>query len=215
MRTIPRTLIALLLSALTAAPALAKMPGRLGIRAGLNLSAFGGEFGDVIEPDPRVAPNLALVYEYPFSPKLALHTEAGWSSKGGKTEFDSSDPFGNSSPVKVEWRFDYLEIPLLMRGRFGSIGAVTPYFELGPALGITLSGKFEDDPHVIGEQDLRDDMKPIDLGWAAGAGVDFPAGPGHLGIEARYTRGFSDLFVLENNFTTINQAWTFALSYTR
>jgi len=58
-------------------------------------------------------------------------------------------------------------------------------------------------------------MKPIDLGWAAGAGVEFAAGPGRIGLEARYTRGFSDLYDISDNFASINQAWTFALSYSR
>ena len=215
MRPFTRSTTVIFLSLCLATPALAKMPGQIGVRAGVNLSAFGGDFGDAVEPDHRVAPNASLVYELPLSPQLAFHGELGYSGKGGSTENQSTDVFGNPTTIKTEWRFDYIEVPLMLRGRFGSLGKATPFFELGPSLGFALSGKFEDDPDIIGEIDLKDDMKGLDLGWAAGAGVEFPAGPGRLGVEARFTRGFSDLFDIDDNLGAINQAWTFALSYSR
>jgi hypothetical protein len=58
-------------------------------------------------------------------------------------------------------------------------------------------------------------MNAFDLGFGAGAGLEFPAGPGRFGLEARYTRGLDDLFDVSGTLSTINQAWTFALSYTR
>ena len=215
MRVSSLSAAAAILAACLAAPAVAKVPGQFGVRAGVNLSAFGGEFGDAVEPDNRVAPNVALVYEYPLSPQLAFRGEVGWSGKGGKTKVESTDQSGNVTTIESEWRFDYIEVPLLLRGRFGSLGKATPFFELGPSIGITVSGKFEDDPHVLGEVDLKDDMNAFDVGWGAGAGVEFPAGPGRIGVEARFTRGFADLFNLSGNAEAINQAWTFALSYTR
>jgi len=215
MRAAPRSAATAILLLCLAAPAIAKVPGHLGARAGVNLSAFAGEFGDVVQPDNRVAPNIALVYEYPLSAQLAFHGEAGWSGKGGTAKSESTDQAGNVITYKSEWRFDYVEVPLLLRGRFGSVGKATPFFELGPSVGILVSGKFEDDPHVLGEVDLKHDMKSFDVGWGAGAGVEFAAGPGRIGVEARYTRGFSDLFDLEGNAEAINQAWTFALSYVR
>jgi hypothetical protein len=215
MRREARSAAMTLLLLCLAAPAVVAFPGHVGIRGGVNLSAFTGDFGDAVEPSNRVAPNIALVYEHPLSTQLSLRGEVGYSAKGGKTENESTDVFGNTTTIKTEWRFDYVEVPLLLRGRFGSVGKATPFFELGPSIGVAVSGKFEDDPHIIGEVDLKGDMKPVDFGWGAGAGVEFPVGPGRIGLEARYTRGFSDLFDVEDNLEAINQAWTFALSYTR
>jgi outer membrane protein with beta-barrel domain len=213
MRISTRPIVAAITLSCLAMPALAA--GHFGARAGVNLSAFGGDFGDAVEPDNRVAPNVALVYEVPFSPNLAFHGEVGYAGKGGTAKGEGTDPFGNTSTYETEWRFDYVEVPLLLRGRFGSVGKATPFFELGPSFGIALSGKFEDDPHLIGEVDLKGDMKTVDVGWGAGAGVEFAAGPGRIGLEARYTRGFSDLFDINDNLPAINQAWTFAVSYVR
>ena len=215
MRAFTRSTTAIFLTLCLAAPALAKMPARFGVRAGVNLSAFGGEFGDAVQPDSRVAPNLSAFYELPLSPQLAFHGEVGYSGKGGKTENESTDVFGNPTTIKSDWQFNYIEVPLMLRGRFGSLGKATPFFELGPSLGFAVSGKFEMDPAIIADTNLTDDMKGLDVGWAAGTGVEFPAGPGRLGVEARFTRGFSDLFDLSDNAAAINQAWTFALSFSR
>ena len=216
MRPITTSTTVAFLSLCLAVPALAKMPGQIGVRAGVNLSAFGGEFGDAIDPDNRVAPNVALVWEYPFAPKLSFHGELGYSGKGGSLKAEGTDPFGNPTQIgTIDWHFDYLELPLLFRGRFGSVGKVVPFFELGPSIGFALAGKIESDPNLFGTVDVRDDMKTVDLGWAAGAGLEFPAGPGRIGVEARFTRGFSDLYDIDDNFASINQAWTFALSYSR
>jgi hypothetical protein len=77
MRLISRSIAAAVLLVVVAAPALAEFPGRYGLRAGVNLSAFTGEFGDLIGPENRVAANVAFVYEYDFISWLALHTGLG------------------------------------------------------------------------------------------------------------------------------------------
>jgi hypothetical protein len=205
-----------LLSLVVAIPASARIPGRYGVRGGVNLSAFSGELGDLIGPRPRVAPNVSFVYEYDFVPGLAFHAEAGWSGKGGQVSSEGTDQAGNpTGRITNQWRFEYLEVPLLVRTRMPAAGNVTPFLELGPSFGIKLSGRFETHPRVIESVELGDDMKPLDVGFGAGGGIEFRAGPGRLGVEARYTRGFSDLFDVAGNAESINQAWTIALAYTR
>jgi len=211
-----RKLFAAALLLLVAIPASARIPGRYGMRGGVNLSAFSGELGDLIDPRPRVAPNVSFVYEYDFVPGLAFHAEAGYSGKGGQASSEGTDPFGNpTSEFTDQWRFEYLEVPLLARARMPAVGKVTPFLELGPSIGIKLSGRFEGHPPFVPDVQLSDDMKSVDMGFGAGGGLEFRAGPGRLGVEARYTRGFSDLFDLSGNADAINQAWTIALAYTR
>jgi hypothetical protein len=78
-----------------------------------------------------------------------------------------------------------------------------------------LSGKIESYPVLIRVLDVGRSMHPVDYGWVAGGGVEFAAGSGRFGIEARFTRGFGDLFDLEDNLPAINQAVSLSLSYTR
>ena len=216
VRLFPRFIVAALALISVAAPAFADFPGRVGLRAGVNLSAFTGEFGDLVEPDSRVAANVAFVYEYDFVPKLSLHTGVGYSGKGGVSHSQGTDEAGNPTGTFDEtWSFNYLEVPLLMRARTPSLGCATFFGELGPVLGFRLSGKFETDSPSVGDVSLTTRMNTLDLGFGAGAGVEFPAGPGRLGLEARYTRGFDDLYDVSGTLATVNQAWTFALAYTR
>jgi len=67
----------------------------------------------------------------------------------------------------------------------------------------------------VSDVSLTSRMNTVDLGFGAGLGVEFPAGPGRLGFEARYTRGFDDLYDVSGTLGTINQAWTIAVAYTR
>jgi hypothetical protein len=216
MRLISRSIAAAALLIVAAAPALAEFPGRYGLRAGVNLSAFTGEFGDLIGPDNRVAANVAFVYEYDFAPSLALHTGIGYSGKGGVGKGEGTDIFGNpTGMVDFTWSFEYLEVPLLLRGRMHAFGTSLVFAELGPMLDFRLSGKLATDVAGVPDASLTSYMNAFDLGFGAGAGLEFPAGPGRFGLEARYTRGLDDLFDVSGTLSTINQAWTFALSYTR
>jgi hypothetical protein len=204
------------LLAMSAVPASAEFPGRYGVRAGVNLSAFAGSFGDLVEPDQRVAANVAFVYEHDFVSWLALHTGLGYSAKGGVSHSEGTDPFGNPTGTsKDTWSFNYLEVPLLLRGRLQAFGTSHVFAELGPMLDFRLNGKFTSENGGGRELSLTDEMNVFDLGVGAGVGIEFPAGPGRLGVETRYTRGLDDLYDVSGTLTTINQAWTFALSYTR
>jgi outer membrane protein with beta-barrel domain len=216
MRLISRSIAAAVLLVVVAAPALAEFPGRYGLRAGVNLSAFTGEFGDLIGPENRVAANVAFVYEYDFISWLALHTGLGYSGKGGVGHSEGTDPIGNPTGTSQDtWSFEYLEVPLLMRGRMAAFGTSHAFAEVGPMLDFRLSGKFETDAAGVDDVSLTSRMNAFDLGIGAGAGLEFPAGIGRLGLEARYTRGLDDLFDVSGTLSTINQAWTFAVSYTR
>ena len=216
MRLICRLIAVALLLAVAAAPASAEFPGRYGLRAGVNLSAFTGGFGELVEPDNRIAANVAFVYEYDFAPKLSLHTGLGYSGKGGVSHSEGTDPSGNPTGTsKDTWSFNYLEVPLLLRGRLQAFGTSHVFAELGPMLDFRLNGKFTSENGGGRELSLTDEMNVFDLGVGAGVGIEFPAGPGRLGVETRYTRGLDDLYDVSGTLTTINQAWTFALSYTR
>jgi len=215
MRLICRS-IAMILLALAAVPASAESPRHYGVRAGVNLSAFTGSFGDLVEPDNRVAANVAFVYEYDFVPQLSLHTGVGYSGKGGVSHSQGTDPEGNPIGAFADtWSFEYLEVPLLMRGRMPVFGASRAFLELGPMLDFRISGKLGSETPGFPDESLTSRMNVFDLGFGAGFGLEIPAGPGRLGIETRYTHGFDDLFDTNGTLTTINQAWTFALSYTR
>ena len=215
MRLMPTAVVTALTMLFLASPAFAEVPGRFGGRVGVSLSAFTGDLGDQLNPDNRIAPSLAFVYEYDFAPKLAFHTELGYAGKGGVSSGGGVDPLGNPTGTsKTTWRFDYLEVPLLLRGRLQAFGTNHVFAELGPVFDFRLTGKFSADPPVVPDVSLTSRMNALDVGFGAGFGFEFPASHGRLGLETRYTRGFSDLYEVGGTLSTINQAWTFAVSLT-
>jgi hypothetical protein len=200
---------------LLAVPA-AAMPWRWGARAGVNGANFGGQFGELANSSLLYGLNAGVVAEAGLSHALWLHGEVAYANKGATVKNQGTDPFGNPHDYKTEFRYDYIELPLLLRARYASGHSTTLFGELGPSFGFTIAGRVTSEfPGDVGDDDVKGDMKPVDAGFALGAGIEFAAGPGHLGIEARYTRGFSDLYDLEGNAEAINQTWTLALAWTR
>lgn len=189
---------------------------RWGVRAGINGANFAGEFGDAVQPDLRYGLYAGVVTEVALRHPFSLHGEIAYSNKGGKSAEHGTDINGNPVGSFVDtWSYDYLEIPLLLRARLKRGHSTTLFAEAGPSFGITLAGHFKSgSPLGLPDADLKSVMKPVDGGFALGTGVEFAAGHERLGIEGRYTRGFSDLFDLPNNASSINQAWTLALAWT-
>ena len=198
---------------LLASPA-AALPWHWGVRVGLNGANFTGEFGKAVKPDLRYGLNAGLVADAALTHDLSLHVEGAYSSKGGKFAQGSIAYSGNLvGSFDETWTFDYVEVPVLVRGTVHGRGNARLFAELGPSFGLAVSGRFKPALQGLPERDFKKDMKPIDPGFAAGLGVELAAGPSRFGIDARYTRGFSDLIDLADNATTINQVWTLALSW--
>lgn len=92
---------------------------------------------------------------------------------------------------------DYLDIPVLLRINGGSsgLGGVNVYGVVGPDFEFRLKGKLNFD------ESLGAQMQAVDVGIAAGAGVEIT----RFIIEGRYTRGFRNLgkdFTANEKITT-------------
>jgi hypothetical protein len=76
-------------------------------------------------------------------------------------------------------KLDYLTIPIMIRFNFAKIVNV----HVGPNFGFLLSAKLDD-------EDIKEEMKGMDLGIGAGIGVDLPMG---IVVSARHNIGLSDV----------------------
>jgi outer membrane protein with beta-barrel domain len=186
-----------------------------GPRIGVNASAFAGEFGDAVKPDFRYFPNLGLALQIDLARNVAFRGEVSYSVKGGGAESITVDTGGNTTgSTKDTWRFDYVEVPLLLRTRLPVVTAVKPYLELGPAFGVALSGEFRSEGAGIPNTDLRDSMNALDVSLGGGFGLELPAGATKASLEVRYMRGLADVFK-DTGLTLNNQAWTLAVTWLR
>jgi hypothetical protein len=104
---------------------------------------------------------------------LALQTEVLAVTKGTKSE--------DLAGADIEMKLDYIEVPVTALFAVGN----GPYVFVGPSFAWDIT----DDDEAPG----LPARKKFDVGVTGGLGVQFPAGPGALLVEGRYTHGFTNL----------------------
>ncbi|MFN7120141.1 MAG: porin family protein [Saprospiraceae bacterium] len=179
----------------------------LGLRGGLNVgNVYTTDGLDAVTPDFQSinGPTVAGVLEYGFSKNFALQTELGITRKGFKFGLDRDINLFNI-PVPVgataESRFNYLEVPLLAKIKFGD-ETVHGYVTAGPTFGYATSGRLITRADALFEFKVSDtdinldaiNYERFEVGGAVGAGIGFNTGFGQLFADARYTRGFTELY---------------------
>jgi hypothetical protein len=187
----PFLFLALLLASLGA---LAQSKLQLGLTAGPNISNlrwFSDPNGITVQDSKwAMGWQIGLSADYQFSEWLGLSFQPVWVRKGARyTTFGLGAP----SPSSERLNLDYLDLPLLLRGRpWRSL-----FIETGPVLGLRVGiSNTETGP-------LPDVVKRIyrktDFGLAAGAG--WQASP-RLSFGFRFVQGLID--VLDVNYTDLN-----------
>lgn len=111
-----------------------------------------------------------------------LQPELTYVTKGGKWE-----EAGTSGDVS----FDYVEVPVLFVLPMGHGGGIQPNVYAGPALAYQAGCAVSVGGISIDCDD--GDQKKLDLGLMFGGGLAFPAGPGSLLVEGRFTLGLRNL----------------------
>ena len=182
------------LVAVAAAPAAHAQSVRFGLKAGANLSNLSG---DLVQQDQYknrfgfqggAILNLGLVAD----DFLAIQLEALYSQKGFKYADQQFTIGGNNFRNTGNVRYDYLDIPVLLRLKTGGV-----FFEAGPQysylLNISNNRTLTQNGTVIGSassgtSDL-DRVKRSELGYAAGLG--FQSSTGFL-VGLRYNGAFTD-----------------------
>lgn len=187
-------------------------PITFGVKAGVNLSNFGGDGADGM--DAKIGFNVGLTVDYALTQDLYLLTGLEFTMKGGKDEGSISmvDPtYGSISFTgKENDNPMYLQIPIHLGYKLAVTDGTKIVFRAGPyvAYGIggktKLEGKFIKDGTTI---DLDDDYdffgkdmaKRFDFGLGLGVGAEF----GKIGATLGYDFGLvniapSDLAKIKN-----------------
>ena len=163
-----------------AVPALAQGQS-IGVKGGVSIAtqATTGEGGGP-SLDSRIGAVAGGFWTLPLGSWLDLQAEGLYVMKGARLTF---------SGIESTFALDYLEVPVLARVRAGS-GHRRYYAAGGPAFGFRLRARtrtaFSGSTEEI---DVADQVEPIDIGIAAGGGMEF----GRLIIDGRYSYGLSDI----------------------
>jgi len=116
---------------------------------------------------------------------LAVQPEVNYLTKGvNGSEIDESS----------EWKFTYLEIPVLLKCRIPVRGNIQPGVFLGPYLGInTKSRVTEMENDTTEETDLEDFTESLDYGLVFGGCVEYQVGFGKFILDVRYVLGLANI----------------------
>lgn len=149
-----------------------------GVKAGVNLSSISFEPDDSGNPyESRVGWLAGAFATIPLRGWLSLQPEALYTIKGARVDFES---------VESQLIVDYFEVPILarvsLRRGFYAVAGPTVAARIKARSRTKFGGSTE-------EIDLEDDIERVDLGVAAGAGMEL----GRWLFEGRYTHGLSDI----------------------
>ena len=195
--------LALLLPAAAGAVGIEK-----GVKMGVNLSDFRGEFADLVGTQHKLGFVGGAFVAFGFAPDLAIQVEGLFSMKGAKATSTRTDEGGNPlGEFQTFFNVNYLEVPVLLRGTLLRTSPVQPMYYLGPTVGLSLGGKVQSDLAGVREWDLTG-LKAVDFGLALGAGAGFKVGGKKILTELRYTTGFSGIWELDDALESINDVFS-------
>ncbi len=171
-----KTMFALMMAAVllfAAAPLFAE-----GITLG---GKIGGNFTNIVTEDAGADTNTKLgiiggaFMCYNFTEIFAIQPELLFSMKGAEVAPDSAT------------KYNYLEIPLLLKVSLPTEGKIKPSIFAGPSFGLLLSAKDEFD------EDVKECAKSYDIGIVAGIGIGYELDMGTFFIEGRYEVGLTSI----------------------
>ena len=169
-------------AATLALPRTAAAGVKFGIKAGANVANVNGDFSSSITDwKNRVGFCGGIFLELNIGRILTIQPEVLYTMKGAEATLEEGDLTGTG-----KLRFDYLEIPVLLKVRIPT-GAVHPFIFAGPAFGFNLKATFED---LTGQTSDVEGANKVDYSAVFGAGVQLGRS---IHIDARYTLGLQKL----------------------
>ena len=160
---------------------------KFGVKAGINLSNWGG---DVEGTDSKVGLLVGGFAEIKLSDKFAVQPELLYSGMGAKDG-------------DVSLNLNYLAVPVMAK----YFVAEKFSLEAGPQIGFLMSAKAKLDGE---SEDIKDAFKSTDFGFNLGAGYDFTE---NISAGLRYNMGLSNILEGSGDFKGTNNAFSLAVAY--
>jgi hypothetical protein len=176
------------------------------------------DFSESSKSKPMVGFTIGAGYDLFINDQFSIMPEINFVQKGQISE-DVAYPDGIEYLLKSEYRYNYLEIPVLAKFKFGG---VTKFYALaGPSVAVGLGGKYKMTATFGGFPDLVIDRKvyfsdrpadsdffdvyvdnKLDVGIQAGVGALLF---GKATVDIRYTHGLTDLYTDVNSKNRVLQ----------
>jgi len=168
----------------------------VGAKGGLNYASYTNNKSNIREPILRY--QYGLLFEFKMSERFSLQPEFLYIEKGIIQNFDLPP----SSIQQLRRLFNYFELPILAKLKYGNQESTHFFITFGPSFGHALSGetvtRFIEDDEITFEssrefifEDNSEDFSRFEMAFSVGAGVNIIAGPGKLFLEGRYSLGLT------------------------
>lgn len=146
----------------------------VGLKGGLNIANVSDE-----DFDSRMGLAIGGQAEFGVTSPFSLVLEPGYLQRGAKEE----TVLGDST-----WKLDYMEIPILLKAKFGSIQTAHAYAFVGPSLGFNLKSEVE-----VNDETMDRDANYFNISGDLGVGGAYRVSEFvYLSADARYSMGFTD-----------------------
>lgn len=185
-----------------------------GVRLGVGITTLVGD--DAEDPDSRNRFVGGIYGTIPVTDRFSVQPELLFAQKGASYP-DSLD----SSAFDAKLSLDYLEIPVLARISLtpeGSRSRTRFHLLVGPSFSIEtkceVEGSFEGVKLTVdcNDEDVGLETRSLDFGGVAGLSMEFPMGGTMLGLDARYTGGFTSIDDSDADEDIRNQVFSFGAS---
>lgn len=135
---------------------------------------------------------------YAFDEALSLQPELLYVPKGF-----SGTLYDGFIDVDASPRFEFLELPVLLKYTFSGGGKLHPCVFAGPSIGFAMSSKLKISVGWLSSSiDISSVTNDVDFGVVAGAGFGYETNRGLITFDARYQRGFTN--IIESTELDIN-----------
>jgi hypothetical protein len=157
-----------------------------GVKVGLSYANIHGH--DVYEQRSRMGFGAGAFLTFGLGSLLAVQPEVLFVTKGSKY-VNGSGPDAYRETLSL----DYIEVPVLMKFFLPVAGSFRFHLFAGPSLAFKLRARVKATFGGETEVETLDNVRNMDLGLAAGVGLEHPLGRGKLSLDVRYTAGMSSL----------------------
>ncbi len=198
-----------------------------GVKVGINFATWKGSDAKIngalnfmdteisgSGPDMRTGFAAGLYLRYGIGTNVYLQPEVLYTMKGAKYTATVTDPLLGSVDADITTKFDYIEVPILLKYAFTSTSTITPNLSVGPAIAFKTSSKVKAEVFGIGGSADVPMVKSTDFGICFGGGLDFAMGKSAMALDVRYTMGLSrvmDVPIVNPNIK--NSAFTVSAGY--
>jgi len=179
-------------------------PVNWGVKAGINAADL---YGDDVGGTSAIAGFSGGVWlNYRLADYFSIQPEVLFSTKGSDVDTGLLGEAGST-----EYRFGYLEIPVLAKLHVPTGGSLEPNIYAGPELGFSLYGDAND-------REIDNQMTDTEFSLVFGGGLDLGLDQPQtsllqsVGLDLRYTLGLTDAFDVVGDPEVRNGAFTAAIT---